>query len=192
MTAQPTLTDGVVVLAPPVLGDAPVLMRQDADPDCQRWFDFPTRVPPPDEHRARAEAVVRRWWEEAEAGTRLPFVVCDATTGERMGTVEIRPRGDGTGGVSYATLPEFRGRGIATRALRLVCEWAARDLGLYLIECWVDEDNEPSHAVARKAGFVRDRVEEAQDAIRSYEPLLGHRRRFVVYVLDARSSITPA
>ena len=49
---------------------------------------------------------------------------------------------------------EARGRGVATRAVRLVCEWAARELGLTTLELVIHADNAASHAVARAAGFT--------------------------------------
>ena len=39
--------------------------------------------------------------------------------------------------------------------MRLVAEWAASELGLTTLEIVVHEDNAPSHAVARAAGFAQ-------------------------------------
>ena len=57
----------------------------------------------------------------------------------------------GTGEIGYWVVREARGRGVATRAVRLVCEWAASELGLTTLEIVVHADNAPSHAVARAA-----------------------------------------
>jgi RimJ/RimL family protein N-acetyltransferase len=59
-----------------------------------------------------------------------------------------------TGEIGYWVAREARGRGVATRAVRLVCEWAASELGLTTLELVIHEDNGPSHAVARAAGFT--------------------------------------
>jgi RimJ/RimL family protein N-acetyltransferase len=48
---------------------------------------------------------------------------------------------------------EARGRGVATRAVRLLSDWAVRELGLTRVEILVHEDNAPSLRVAEKAGF---------------------------------------
>ena len=57
--------------------------------------------------------------------------------------------------IGYWVAREARGRGVATRAVRLVCGWAASELGLTTLELVIHEDNAPSHAVARAAGFTR-------------------------------------
>jgi GNAT superfamily N-acetyltransferase len=46
-----------------------------------------------------------------------------------------------------------RGRGIATRLLRAVLEWAAGD-GAREVALWVADGNAPATAVYRRAGFV--------------------------------------
>jgi RimJ/RimL family protein N-acetyltransferase len=61
-----------------------------------------------------------------------------------------------TGEIGYWVAREARGRGVATRAVRLVRDWAAAELGLTTIEIEVHEDNLASQAVARAAGFVED------------------------------------
>jgi ribosomal-protein-alanine N-acetyltransferase len=59
----------------------------------------------------------------------------------------------GYGEIGYWVAQEVRGRGVATRAVRLVRDWAHRALGLATVEIMVHEDNHPSRAVARAAGF---------------------------------------
>ena len=63
----------------------------------------------------------------------------------------------GTAEIGYWVAREARGRGVATRAVRLVRDWAASELGLTTLELVIHEDNAPSHAVARAAGFTRHR-----------------------------------
>ena len=53
----------------------------------------------------------------------------------------------GTGEIGYWVAREARGRGVATRAVRLVRDWAASELGLTTLELVIHEDNAPSHAV---------------------------------------------
>ena len=66
-------------------------------------------------------------------------------------------RARGTARSATGSPREARGRGVATRAVRLVRDWAASELGLTTIELVIHEDNAPSHAVARAAGFTRPR-----------------------------------
>ena len=60
----------------------------------------------------------------------------------------------GAGEIGYWVAREARGRGVATRAVRLVAGWATSELGLTTLEIVVHEDNAASNAVARAAGFV--------------------------------------
>ena len=73
---------------------------------------------------------------------------------------------------------EARGRGVATRAVRLVCGWAASELGLTTLELVIHEDNAPSHAVARAAGFTRtgERRRAAREGLQAGHYLVHHWR----------------
>ncbi|MFC4911384.1 precorrin-2 C(20)-methyltransferase [Actinomadura gamaensis] len=61
--------------------------------------------------------------------------------------------------VGYALRRAERGRGHATEALRLACDWALRDCGLHRIELRTLTDNIASMRVAEKAGFRREGVQ---------------------------------
>ena len=62
------------------------------------------------------------------------------------------------GHVGYWCAPEARGRGVATRALRLLCRHALDDLRLDRLELVTDPDNRASQRVAEKVGFRREGV----------------------------------
>ena len=66
-------------------------------------------------------------------------------------------REHGSAEIGYWVARAARGRGVATRAVRLVRDWAASELGLTTLELVIHEDNAPSHAVARAAGFTPHR-----------------------------------
>jgi RimJ/RimL family protein N-acetyltransferase len=51
-----------------------------------------------------------------------------------------------------------RGRGVCTRALRLLSRHALDDLGLQRLQLVADPDNVASQRVAEKAGFRREGV----------------------------------
>ena len=61
---------------------------------------------------------------------------------------------DGLGEVGYWLLPEGRGRGVATRTLRAVCDWAFDSVGLHRLELVHSVDNPDSCGVAQRAGFA--------------------------------------
>ena len=62
-------------------------------------------------------------------------------------------RAPGFGEIGYWVAAGARGRGVATRATRLLAEWAREALGLTRIEVLPHKDNGPSRRVAEKAGF---------------------------------------
>jgi RimJ/RimL family protein N-acetyltransferase len=81
--------------------------------------------------------------------------------------------------VGYWTVAEARGRGIATRAVRLVTRWALRDVGVVRMQLRAAAENEASQRVAERAGFVKEGV------LRSarFDRRAGKRRDFVLYSL---------
>jgi RimJ/RimL family protein N-acetyltransferase len=90
--------------------------------------------------------------------------VRDSITGGLLGSVELRPRADGGADASYATSAQFRGRGYATRALRLARDWGLDAVGFDRIVVEFDSRNAASRKVAKAAGFVE--VEKHPGAFR--------------------------
>lgn len=54
--------------------------------------------------------------------------------------------------------PSAVGRGLVTRAARVIIDWAVEERGIYRVEWLVSAANEPSIAVARRLGMTRDGV----------------------------------
>ncbi|GAA1720120.1 hypothetical protein GCM10009809_14820 [Isoptericola hypogeus] len=54
--------------------------------------------------------------------------------------------------------PAAAGRGLVTRAARVIIDWAIRERGIHRVEWWVASGNAPSIAVARRLGMRRDGV----------------------------------
>ncbi len=54
--------------------------------------------------------------------------------------------------------PAAVGRGLVTRAVRVVIDWAVEKRGIHRVEWVVSVGNEPSIAVARRLGMTRDGV----------------------------------
>jgi RimJ/RimL family protein N-acetyltransferase len=79
--------------------------------------------------------------------------------------------------LGYWVKREARGRGIATRALRLLSEWAFAELGAYRLQLLAEPGNVASQRVAEKAGFRREAL------LRSYLDLKGTRRDVYMYAL---------
>jgi RimJ/RimL family protein N-acetyltransferase len=145
----PRLDDGVVALRLPARGDIDAIVEACQDPEIPRW----TRVPKPYTREHAVEFLERsaRTWKQ---GTDAPFVIVDSDTGELLGAVGIHRLGGEDNGpeVGYWLKREARGRGIATRALRLVTDWARRTSGARIL-LQADVRNVASRRVAEKAGF---------------------------------------
>jgi RimJ/RimL family protein N-acetyltransferase len=62
------------------------------------------------------------------------------------------------GPIGYWMAATARGRGVCTRALRLLSRHALDDLGLQRLQLVADPDNVASQRVAEKAGFRREGV----------------------------------
>jgi len=145
----PRLDDGVVALRPPTPDDVDAITAACQDPEIPRW----TRVPSP-YTRAHAIEFVERSARTWDAGTDAPFMIVDAGSGTLLGAIGVhRFAGEDDGPeVGYWLERGERGRGVATRALRLVSEWATRELGVRLM-LQADVRNTASRRVAEKAGF---------------------------------------
>ena len=145
----PHLDDGVVTLRPPAAVDLDAITEACQDPEIPRW----TRVPNPYTRDHAVEFVERsaRTWKQ---GTDAPFVIVDAPTGELLGAIGVHRLGGEDDGpeVGYWLKREARGRGAATRALRVVTDWACQVLGVRLL-LQADVRNTASRRVAEKAQF---------------------------------------
>ena len=149
-TGPGQLTDGVVVLTVFRKDDAALLSEADEDHEHRRRFDFPEGFTPSVAH---SERVVARWEQERMEGARYALAVRDADTGQLVGGCEIQQGDRDVAALSYWTLSGSRGRGFATRAVRLSCAYAFDELGFEHLEILTDRDNHASRRVALKAGF---------------------------------------
>jgi len=161
--APPVLTDGVVTLRGHRRSDAPAVVRQGQDPEMVRW----TRVPVPYAPRD-AEDYLTSTSAGWARGTGWAYAI--EVSGEYAGAIDLRPQGRGAAEVGYALGPWARGRGVMSRALRLVVDWGFDTLGLDVVLWQAQVGNWPSRRVAWSVGF---RVEG------TVRGLLPHRDRRV-------------
>jgi RimJ/RimL family protein N-acetyltransferase len=158
---DPPLTDGVVTLRAWRDTDVGALTALMDDPEIARW----TRAPSPYEERHAIEwlathsTLIRRRAE-------LPMAIVAAEGGELLGSVALRFPEDGRGEFGYLLGRQARGRGVATRALRLYAAWAFEELGIERLEVLVQPDNEPSLALAERVGFKREGLLRSQTVLR--------------------------
>ena len=153
---DPPLADGVVLLRPWTDGDVSVIAESCRDPEIARWIDD---IPAP-YTRADARAYVaacRRGWKD---GSLWAFAVTDAQTGTILGSCGVgwQDHPHGVAEIGYWVRAEARGRGVATRAVRLAAEWAFEQGDVLRLQLRADVHNEASQKVAENAGFRREGV----------------------------------
>ncbi|WP_226346959.1 GNAT family N-acetyltransferase [Agilicoccus flavus] len=167
----PVLTDGVVRLRAHRSEDSDAIVEQCGDPESVRW----TTAPRPYTHENAREllGLIADGWGRWDAGVArcgpqdpCPAQVADGhcswavewladPAGPRFaGTVDLRPRGQGSAEIGYALHPRARGHGLMTAAVRLVCEWWF-DGGGRRVTWFANAGNEASWRVARACGFTR-------------------------------------
>jgi RimJ/RimL family protein N-acetyltransferase len=159
------LDDDAIRLRSFTEGDVPAIVAACQDPEIPRW----TRVPSP-----YTEADAR---EFLSAPPDRAFAVVDRSSGELLGAIGARPEDEGRVEIGYWTAREARGRGVATRALRLIAAWAVEELGAERLQLYTDPANVASQRVAEKAGFRRE------GTLRSWVEIKGTRRDAVMYSL---------
>jgi len=147
---DPPLSDGVITLRAKGRNDVDTLVAICQDPEISRW----TRVPSP-YTREDAEGWIAASELDRQVERAIDWLVEDAE-GEVVASIAVQDiRADeGIGEIGYWVAAPARGRGIATRAVRLATEWALRDLGLETLELMTHQDNVASQGVARAAGFT--------------------------------------
>jgi len=170
---QPTLGDGVVTLRPWREDDVEAAVAGH-DQEIAHWFGWDPDDVTVEGHR-RAVEEWRRGYERNRSV--VAFVV--EVDHEVVGCVEVRAIDQDTGQVSWALYAGYRGRGYATRAVRLVGDYALDALGYTRVEARVEPQNTPSTRVATRSGMRRE-------GLRRVNPGSGDRRETTEYAVYAR------
>ena len=161
------LSDGAVELRPIEKRDVGLVERAASDPEIRRRFGL---------SRDRPSEYLARFRDAARGGSAAAFVICDVG-GESFGVVTVELGNAGKGQVGYWLLPEGRGEGRATRAVRLTARWALSQPGVARLELSTDPENTASQRVAERSGFRREGV------LRSYHEVGGRREDAVFFSL---------
>jgi RimJ/RimL family protein N-acetyltransferase len=143
------LRDGDIQLRLWTLDDVPAIVAACNDDEIHHWI--PAVPSPYTDNDARA-------FVEGEVpgiGTQQFAITQD---GRVVGSIGMGVNNSRTGHIGYWCAREARGRGVTTRALRLLCKHALEDLRLERLELITDPDNQASQRVAEKVGFQREGV----------------------------------
>ncbi|TWG18772.1 GNAT family N-acetyltransferase [Micromonospora taraxaci] len=155
MSSDSTMSSAVDPTASPlVLKGEGIVLRDwlDADlPHMPGLFDAPdiaanTDIPSPFDADAFLVRIRRR---------RVQGIVDLAVTrdgGQPLGLVALHMA---SGVLGYAIGPQHRGRGMASRSLRLITRFCHEELGFTRLRLSIVQGNLPSERVAASAGYVR-------------------------------------
>ena len=150
------LTDGVVLLREP--GSAPLdvdaMVHGARTPDVVHYTRVPVPYAPSDAEHFLGE--VRSGWAESTAAV---FAVCAAEEPDALlglvglHDVDLTGEPGGVAEIGYWMSPEGRGRGLMTRAVRLLSAFGVDELALTRISWYAIVGNEPSRRVAESCGY---------------------------------------
>ncbi|WP_019544465.1 GNAT family N-acetyltransferase [Streptomyces sulphureus] len=107
---------------------------------------------------ASSRAFLQRYADKAAADTgRIYGIWAD---GELRGGVLFRTMdvAQGTAEAGCWLEPSAVGRGLVTKAARVLIDWAVEKRGIHRVEWLASAENQPSIAVARRLGMQRDGV----------------------------------
>ena len=138
----------------------PAIRELYSEADIRRWMGWDE--PPPDD--AEALANIERAADAWREGRWAVFRIVEAATDRVVGGLNLRLADHEIAEVSYFLRRSVRGRGFATRAVRLAARWAFDELGIQRIALRTHLDNLDSQRVAERAGFTREGIERASRA----------------------------
>jgi RimJ/RimL family protein N-acetyltransferase len=165
-------------LRPPREADAGWIAESVADPEIPRWTRIPSPYTKDDAFAwiALAESMLR-------AGSAYHLVIADAERDAPLGSAGLEVHNDPPphGEIGYWVAASARGRGVATRAVRLLTAWAVERCSLPMVEIHVLPANRASHEVARRAGFA--------PAGQRLLPFRGRVEDFDIYALNAHGAV---
>jgi RimJ/RimL family protein N-acetyltransferase len=129
--------------------DVPAIHAACQDPEILRWLPLIPRPYTLEDARAFVA-------DEVGLGRYQYAIVED---GRLVGSIGMRVNEvNRVGHIGYWCAREARGRGLVTRALRLLSRYGFDELGLGRLELITDPDNVASQRLAEKVGFRREGV----------------------------------
>jgi ribosomal-protein-alanine N-acetyltransferase len=149
---RPVLADESIRLVPLTPAHEPAVAALAEDDEVRAFTRFPTQ--PTSDFASSWLAIYEEAWRD---GSRAGFAI-ETHDAEFLGLglfVQLESEAR-QGEIGYVVGPSARGKGVATRTLRLLTEWGFSELGLERIELWIDPGNAGSERVAERVGYVRE------------------------------------
>ena len=147
------LSDDVVTLRPWSPPDARFIADASSDSAIQRYS---SPLQSMTDAVALIESFERNWLRVVESGkpSGVSFAILNAASGDLAGQCGVDEWSNAdVAQIGYWLVPRARGRGFATRAVKLMTSWLF-ELGAARVFLTVVSENADSAAVARRAGFA--------------------------------------
>jgi RimJ/RimL family protein N-acetyltransferase len=165
------LADDVVTLRPPSsdAGDAATVDMYVQDQQLDgAWL--------PDVPLVTGAQLVADWtngWAARTSRNGPAFVVTVSEQSRFIGVVGMNKRDDDVVEISYGIAPRWRGRGLASHAVRLSSRWIASQSGIHRVEARIGQGDRAAERVAINADFelagaippVRDTGQASDDLL---------------------------
>jgi RimJ/RimL family protein N-acetyltransferase len=133
--------------------DVPVIAEASYDSETRRRLDDEPLTPD------RQRDSISRAQEQWRTGAGAPFVIADAADDRPHGLLNLQfGEDEEVAGFAVSVFPQARGRGVASKALRLGAIWGLRQLGLHRVFAEAAADNLASIRAIEKAGFQREGI----------------------------------
>ena len=134
--------------------DAPALVRISEDGEVRRWSD--PRALTQEQAVGMIQKAKPAW---APSGHPSLLAIIGETDDTLRGTIGLDFGTPDRATVGYRVLPEWRGQGVATAALKLISKWAFEAAPeLARLEAWIVPGNDASVVVAERAGYTRESI----------------------------------
>jgi RimJ/RimL family protein N-acetyltransferase/SAM-dependent methyltransferase len=150
-----SFVDGDIRLEPLTAEHGAAMDALARDEDVARFTRVPEPVPD-----GFGGMWVERYMRGKDEGTNAGFAIVDTESDDFLGFVALVKVDLDTleAEAGYIVASHARGRGVGTRALRVLTAWAFAELPLERIELFVDVANPASEIVARRCGYRREGV----------------------------------
>jgi RimJ/RimL family protein N-acetyltransferase len=153
------IVDGDLTLRRAVPSDAVDIAEVYNEADVRHWMLWePDEVVDETEALANISRSEDAWAEGSWAVFRI------VVAGHVVGGVNLNFREHDTAELSYFLRSSARGRGFATRAVLLACDWGFRERRLARVFLRCNPDNDGSVALAERAGFTLEGLERQSAA----------------------------
>jgi ribosomal-protein-alanine N-acetyltransferase len=172
--AVPEVRAGPVVIRPFTLADLPLVRAASSDPYIPSITSVPNHYSD-DEGRA----FIARQHDRADGGDGFPFVIAaadDPARGLGATGLWLREIDSGRASIGYWMVPDARGKGLATWALRGITTFAFQALAIPRLQLFIEPWNMASQRTAESAGFAREAL------LRGWERIDGVQHDALAYV----------